>query len=54
LRARHDQRRIGPAVLRQQPNAVNPLAVLKDELATLVFIDRPGEAVREKPVAGSR
>jgi hypothetical protein len=46
----HNDRRIG-ALLGHQPHAVNPLAVFLDELAALVLVDGPGNAVREKPVA---
>jgi hypothetical protein len=51
LPAFHDHRRIGVVFLGQQPNAVDLLAVFQDELAALVFVDGPGNAVREKSVA---
>src|SRR5262249_4347107 len=51
LLARNDQRHVGPIVLRHQPNAVDPFAVFQDELAALVFVDRPGNAVGKQPVA---
>ena len=47
----HDQWRIGPVPLRHPPHAIDPLAVFHDELAALVFVDGPGNAVREQPVA---
>jgi hypothetical protein len=42
----------GPSArpLWNQPNAVDPLAAFLDELAALVFVDRPGNAVRGTPV----
>jgi hypothetical protein len=33
----------------RQPNAVDPLSVLNDVLASLVLKDRPGNAVGELP-----
>src|SRR5262249_29564231 len=47
----HDHRRIGLVVLGHQPHAVHPLAAVLDELAALVLVDGPGNAVREKPMA---
>jgi hypothetical protein len=37
--------------VRHQPHAVNPLAVNLDELAGLVCVDGPGNAVGEKPAS---
>src|SRR5262249_39706813 len=42
---------VRPISLRHQELAVNPLAAFLDELAALVFIDWPGNAVGEQPVA---
>ena len=51
LRLPHNDRRIGQVLVGHQPHPVNALAVFLDELAALVFVDRPGNAVGEKPVA---
>jgi hypothetical protein len=42
----------GPVLLGHQPRAVNALAVLLNELAAFVLVDRQGNAVREMPAAG--
>src|SRR5262245_34851572 len=46
-----DHRRIGLVFLGHQPNAVDPLAILREELAAVGFVDRAGNAVGEPSLA---